>query len=279
VTDDWDKHQRTRSVGHATVEDAVKANKAEDDRRMSNKASMDIAAPAKKPKPYEFYKFNGGRGVALMTRKASKVIQHAIRKGDIFGVKPSAKGPDWGVLITKDLGPGIVFAVPQTSLQKILNNSIKWTREQGKGDQPTPGHLLQMRAAWQEASPEGLGDKPGARLWYVLAKFCNIHKGVKVNPLDLLLACEYNEKGLSEDKKALLMKHLRPYLAQLNRGMMATKKLFTARLTKTEALAMARFIQTPKGKPTTRTLELLASHDRKWKADGSHYVSRASGGK
>jgi hypothetical protein len=229
----------------------------------------DTAAKPKAP-VYEFYKFTGGRGVALTIKKRGKVIQHAIRTGDVFGVKPSVKGVNWTALITKDLGDGYVFAVPQATLQRILNSSKKWTAVQPKDETPKPMHLLQLRAAWMEAEPKGLGSNKAAAPYYILAKYSNIHIGVNISPADLLLAAEYNEKGMAADKLGLL-KHMRPYLLQLNRGLMAMKRLFTARLTKAQVRSLAAFIQKPLSKPGKGVMDFVAAHDRKWKVDGNVY--------
>ena len=237
-----------------------------------DKASLeDIAAtPVAR---YEFYKFTGGRGVALTVKKRGKVIQHALKTNDIFAVKPSVKGPDWVALITKELGDGYVFAIPQNTLQRILNNSKKWSPAQPKDSNPSPMHLIQMAQAIKDAKPEGFGSNKEAAPWYYLAKFCNTHIGVKVNPAELLLASEYNEDGLDEAKKGL-MKHHKPYILQINKGLMATKKLFNARLTKAQATALAAYVKNPIKTPSTEVSDMIASHDRKWKVEGNVYRTR-----
>jgi hypothetical protein len=227
---------------------------------------------AKKPKPkYEVYKFTGGRGVALQTVKRGKTVEASLRKGDMFGVRPSAKGPDWAVIVLEKVGDYYSFTVPQSMLRRMLNASKIYIKESHA--KATPSHLLSMLPVWTEAKPEGMGDK---KTWpyFTISKWAAIHKGVNVKPADLVMACAHVEKGLNFT--GLNLKDLKPAMMSVHRGLKAMLALFKVKLTTKQLAAVAAYIRKPSVEPAPKVLMLMSNHDARWRVDGKQYVKRRS---
>lgn len=224
-------------------------------------AILDTAAPTQQA---AVYIYTSNRGSALTTRKGGKVVNYTLRKGNIFKVKPSLQGRQWISFVVDKLG-NIVFDVPVNTARKILGQAKLFKPTTQKKNTPAM-HLFTLEQAWMKAKPRGLG-KLAARPWYILAKWANIHSGVTVNPTDLLMAAEYNDKGIDDAKKSLL-KDLKPYVMQIHRGLKAMTALFKTRLSRKDCIELALYIKNPRnGSP--RAKKLMRAHDARWKVNKS----------
>lgn len=226
---------------------------------------IDIAADPK----HEVYKFTGSRGVALTTTKRGKTVDAGLRNGDMFGVRPSSRGPDWAIIVLHKVGDFYSFAVTAATLRRILNHAKRFVKESDK--KATPSHLLQMSTAWREAPPEGMGSRKSAP-FYVVAKFANIHKGISVKPSDLVVACAHVEHPT--DVQGMKLKELQAFMMAVHRGLRAMIQLFKTKLTGKQLGAVAAYIKNPSTQPSPKVANLLSAHDARWRPEDKQYVKR-----
>jgi hypothetical protein len=218
---------------------------------------------------YERYVYTGGKGAWIGTKKRGKDVSYILRKGDKFGVKPSAKGSSWGAIVVDKL-PAVVFDIPQATLRRILLSA----KADKPADQPKtamPMHLVQMQPVWKKLKPLGTENRLAQAPWIALAKWANIHNGVNVSAGDLYLTAEYVDEGIDETKKGLL-KDLKPYIMQLHRGIKTMKSLFNTKLTRAQCIALGLYIRNPQQAPAATTKTLMRAHDARWKPAKNGYI-------
>ena len=224
-----------------------------------DKADFDVASD------YEFYKYGGDRGVSLSITKGGETKNYAIRKGEVFGVKPSMKGPTFSSVITKTTGERTVFTVSTSDLKRLLKASKKYSPE-NVNKEITPSHLALMHEAWKNAAPRLRGGKE-AHL-YVFTKWANIHTGVNIDVHDIYEALAYRRnKGLDQDRLSD-----KTYISSVNRGVKAFVQLFGRDLFEDAIVDLAKWIVTPRSKPSELAKNLMKLHDKRWKTSANQYV-------
>ena len=224
-----------------------------------DKADFDVASD------YEFYKYGGDRGVSLSITKGGETKNYAIRKGEVFGVKPSMKGPTFSSVITKTTGERTVFTVSTSDLKRLLKASKKYSPE-NVNKEITPSHLALMHEAWKNAAPRLRGGKE-AHL-YVFTKWANIHTGVNIDVHDIYEALAYRRnKGLDEERLSD-----KTYISSVNRGVKAFVQLFGRDLFEDAIVDLAKWIVTPRSKPSELAKNLMKLHDKRWKTSANQYV-------
>lgn len=262
------EHLRKKWEEIGTVEHAaeMKKWKADKKRKLIEKhiakkqpsPNTDTAAPVAK------YIYTAVRGSMLLTKRRGKDVTFTLRKNDVFGVKPSLRGSYYMTFVVDKLGPTYIFDVPNNTAKRILAQANPYKPTQKTPNTPAM-HLVQVEKAWRKAKPVGIGKLP-VQPWYILAKWANIHKGVNVKPVELLLASDYVQHGLDDAKRAV-QKDLQEYVMQVHRGLKAMTQLFNTRLNRKQCIAVAVFIKQPTKPATSFAKQVMFTHDKRWRVN------------
>jgi hypothetical protein len=235
------------------------------------KKTSDFAAAH--PDAFQYFKFTGERGVRLTRVKNKETVERTLRKGDVFGLKPSFRKEVMS-LVFQD-APGETYFLPVNSSNRLLKYASKTPATLGLRT-PVPSHLMATRSAWIAAKPVGMGDRK-TWVWTVLAKWLNAHRGIKAQPLDLYEECMRLHNGVNKERYAGDAAERNTYIKQLYAGRNAVVRAFGFRLRYEDVVNLASWIRDPRKQPKGLAARLMTEHDKRWKvADGRYVPIRTS---